>query len=211
MEPMRHDIKTRDGHRLDAEMARPDEPTWGVVIAHPHPEYGGSMHNDVVDALFRAMPAHGAISFRFNFRGVGTSQGAFDQGQGERLDVLAAVETISEMLGRDAHGVVLAGYSFGADVVLSLDHLSVSGWWAVAPPLAINAGGEPFLAAADGRPKRILVPENDEFNPPDQARATLAGWTNVEPATLPGTNHVLAGQGPTLVADLAAFARRLHG
>ena len=132
MQAERHDIRTRDGHRLDGELARPESPSWGVVLTHPHPQYGGSMHNHAIEALFAAMPQHGAATFRFNFRGVGTSQGSFDHGDAERLDVLAAVETVSELLGRDAHGVVLAGYSFGADVALALDHLSIAGWWVVA-------------------------------------------------------------------------------
>ncbi|MDH4171405.1 MAG: hypothetical protein OEW42_17625 [Acidimicrobiia bacterium] len=208
MEPQRHDIRTRDGHRLDAELAMPRQPRWGLVLTHPHPQYGGSMHNEVIDALFRAMPDHGAVCLRFNFRGVGTSQGEFDDGRAERLDVLAAVETVSGLLGREAQGVIVAGYSFGADVALALDHLSIAAWWAVAPPLAIHADDD-FLAARDERPKRILVPELDEFNPPERAREKMADWINVEPATLPGVGHMLENQGPTLVADLAAFAAKL--
>ena len=145
---------------------------------------------------------------RLNFRGVGTSQGSFDDGHAERLDLLAAVETVSELLGRDAHGVILAGYSFGADVALAIDHLSVAGWWVVAPPLAVHSADE-YLAAGDPRPKRVLVPENDEFNPPAKAQPVLAAWVNVEPATLPGATHMLENQGPALVSDLAAFAERI--
>ncbi|MDH3704773.1 MAG: hypothetical protein OES57_01825 [Acidimicrobiia bacterium] len=205
MQVERHDIRTRDGHRLDAELATPAEPTWGLVLAHPHPQYGGSMHNHVIETLFRAMPDHGAVAMRLNFRGVGTSQGSFDDGNAERLDLLAAVETVSELLGRDAHGVILAGYSFGADIALAIDHLSISGWWAVAPPLSVHPA-DAYLAATDPRPKRVLVPELDEFNPPAQAQPKLADWVNVDPATLPGTGHMLENQGPVLVTDLAAFA-----
>ncbi|MGI9601643.1 MAG: alpha/beta hydrolase [Acidimicrobiales bacterium] len=209
MEVQRHDIRTRDGHRLDAELARPDDPTWGVVLVHPHPQFGGSMHNHVIDALFTAMPEYGATVMRFNFRGVGTSQGTFDDGNAERLDLLAAVETVSELLGRDAHGVIVAGYSFGADIALALDHLSIAGWWAVVPPLSVHPP-DAYLAAHDERPKRVLIAENDEFNPPAQAQSKLAGWTNLEAATLPGVGHMLDNQGPALVKDLASFAERVR-
>ena len=69
----------------------------GVVVTHPHPQYGGDMHNNVLDAIVKAYRKNGYSTLRFNFRGVGASQGAFDNGIGEREDVRAAIAYLSEL------------------------------------------------------------------------------------------------------------------
>ena len=86
----------------------------GVVVTHPHPLYGGEMHNNVVDAVVKAYHAKGYTTFRFNFRGVGGSQGSYDEGRGEQKDVGAALAYL-HALGKKA--IDLAGYSFGAWVI----------------------------------------------------------------------------------------------
>ncbi len=83
----------------------------GIVIAHPHPLYGGEMNNNVVDAVRRAFSENGYSTLRFNFRGVGRSGGSHDNGVGEQDDVRAALTLLSN-LGKKR--IVLAGYSFGA-------------------------------------------------------------------------------------------------
>src|SRR4051794_24263321 len=69
-------------------------PRLAAVVAHPHPLYGGTMHNKVVYATARRLESHGAAVLRFNFRGVGASAGAYDQGRGERQDMLAALSAM---------------------------------------------------------------------------------------------------------------------
>ena len=83
----------------------------GVVVTHPHPLYGGEMHNDVVEAIIQAYRAHGYSTLRFNFRGVGKSEGSYEDGKGEQGDVGAALKLLS---GRGKGCIDLAGYSFGA-------------------------------------------------------------------------------------------------
>ncbi|MCX5807392.1 MAG: hypothetical protein NT010_15225 [Proteobacteria bacterium] len=85
----------------------------GVVICHPHPLYGGSMHNNVVDAIDNGFFENGFTTLRFNFRGVGMSMGAYDEGEGEVKDVIASLAFLKENINEDAC-MVLAGYSFGA-------------------------------------------------------------------------------------------------
>jgi uncharacterized protein len=87
--------------------------THGAVICHPHPLYGGSMHNNVVEALEEGFIMSGFSTLRFNFRGVGWSEGTHDEGEGEVRDVLAACAHLGGVLGHCAR-LVLAGYSFGA-------------------------------------------------------------------------------------------------
>ena len=83
----------------------------GVVITHPHPLYGGDMHNNVVVAMARVYRQKGYTTLRFNFRGVGNSQGSYGDGVGEQEDVRAA---ISYLAGLSTLKIDLAGYSFGA-------------------------------------------------------------------------------------------------
>ncbi|HPH40842.1 MAG: alpha/beta fold hydrolase [Syntrophorhabdaceae bacterium] len=85
----------------------------GVVICHPHPLYGGSMNNNVVDAIEQGFFAKGFTTLRFNFRGVGLSGGYYDEGNGEVDDLVASVEFLKSHLDENAV-IVLAGYSFGA-------------------------------------------------------------------------------------------------
>ncbi len=82
----------------------------GVVISHPHPLYGGSMHNNVVKAVAQAYREQGYSTLRFNFRGVGLSEGDYDNGNGEKKDVESALRYLSN-LGKTK--IDLAGYSFG--------------------------------------------------------------------------------------------------
>lgn len=83
----------------------------GVVISHPHPLYGGSMHNNVVKAVAHAYREQGYSTLRFNFRGVGLSEGDYDNGNGEKEDVHSALRYLSK-LGKTK--IDLAGYSFGS-------------------------------------------------------------------------------------------------
>lgn len=85
----------------------------GVVICHPHPVYGGNMHNNVVNAIEKGFFDNEFTTLRFNFRGVGGSGGSYDEGNGEVTDVLAALSFLTGCLDETAY-VVLSGYSFGA-------------------------------------------------------------------------------------------------
>ena len=83
----------------------------GVVVTHPHPLYGGEMRNNVVEAITQAYGEQGYSTLRFNFRGVGKSDGSYEDGKGEQEDVRSALNYLSD-LGKQR--IDLAGYSFGA-------------------------------------------------------------------------------------------------
>jgi uncharacterized protein len=85
----------------------------GVIICHPHPLYGGDMHNNVVSAIEEGFADKGFTTLRFNFRGVGASEGSYGEGQGEVEDLVGAVEFLKRQMDKDA-AIMLAGYSFGA-------------------------------------------------------------------------------------------------
>ena len=92
---------------------------------------------------------------RFNFRGVEGSGGAWDEGRGERADVVAAMDALATRAAADGRPLVLAGWSFGADMALSTDDARVAGWLAVVPPLSYAA--EPDGVGLDARPKHLVL------------------------------------------------------
>lgn len=106
--------------RIDVALDRPptDAPVRGIaVLAHPHPLYGGTRDNKVVQTLARALLAHGFVCWRPDFRGVGASAGTYDEGGGETEDLLAVVAAArTAEAGGAALPLVLAGFSFGSFV-----------------------------------------------------------------------------------------------
>ncbi len=101
---------------LEGLMAKPPglKPVRGAVVCHPHPLYGGSMYNNVVDAVLAAMWKKEWATLRFNFRGVGESEGEHGGGAGEAQDAAAAIEFLGGQSGVQRDGAILAGYSFGS-------------------------------------------------------------------------------------------------
>ena len=92
----------------------------GIVVCHPHPQFGGEMHNNVVGALVRAALGAGLATLRFNFRGVGDSEGLYDGGKGEQDDARAALDFLRAQPEVDVSRIALAGYSFGATVAINV-------------------------------------------------------------------------------------------
>jgi hypothetical protein len=195
-----------DGVELEAELARPDaDVRAGAVLCHPHPQFGGTMRSIVISALFDALPAAGVTCLRFNFRGVENSGGAFDEGRGECDDARAAVAALAQQLPAGAP-LLLAGWSFGADVTLSVDDPAIAAWFAIAPPLRFaQLGGIP----GDPRPKLIALAEHDEVRAPTAIAAEVATWTATEVEVVPGASHFFVGRTDRLVELALGFVDRL--
>jgi uncharacterized protein len=203
-------VRTSDGVTLVADVTSPDGPAPGAaVVCHPHPLYGGDRHNPVVATLWEALAQAGLVAVRFDFRGAGESGGSHDGGRAERLDVVAALDVAAAAAGAPSGRcpTVLAGYSFGSVVALEVLDERVAAWLAVAPPL--RADGAPPSAAADPRPKRLLVAAHDQFCPPALARVVTGGWTATEVVEIPMADHFLAGAHRTVAAEAVALATRL--
>jgi alpha/beta superfamily hydrolase len=198
-------IDALDGVMLEAELKVPDDRWAAVAIAHPHPQYGGDMHNNVVDALYRALPAAGIAALRFNFRGVGGSEGVHDGGDAERLDLAAALELAAAFT---ADGPLVAiGYSFGALVTLSVADVRLAGWCAVAPPLAVASSAP--IAASDHRPKRLLCAEHDQFTNAAAAVDLVRDWSSTTVVPIAQGDHFLQGQTGFVADECIAFVRSL--
>jgi alpha/beta superfamily hydrolase len=186
-------LQTSDGHTLAADLAEPiGDERGGVVLCHPHPLYGGNRFHPVVDALFRALPAAGFRTVRFDFRA------AHDGGVAERLDLVAALDALD---GRDAPPRFVAGYSFGALVALATEDERIAGVVAIAPPLSHDT---PVHAG----PALVLSPRHDQFCPPEQAAAITAGWPATTAETIEGADHFLVGAAAAVAERTVAWLTR---
>src|SRR5271169_6313902 len=124
---------------LEGLLANPGENSPAAVVCHPHPLYGGSMFNNVVEAMLAAMWQAGYATLRFNFRGVGASEGEHDGGPGEVDDAVAAMAFLLAQPGVRKEDAVMAGYSFGAMAAVSagFERAELARIVAVALPLAM--------------------------------------------------------------------------
>ncbi len=155
-----------------------------AVVCHPHPLFGGTMHNKVVYQAAKSLAAFGLPVLRFNFRGVGMSTGEHDRGIGERGDVRAAVD----FLGTQFPGVpvLLAGFSFGAWVGLraGCEHPRVSHM--IGMGLPVNNTDFSFLRQC-GKPKLFVHGGNDQFGAIENVKTLVA--------SLPGENYLVIVEG----------------
>jgi uncharacterized protein len=148
------------------EQAAGEQPAGILVVCHPHPLYGGSMDNNVVDALCDAALQEGFSALRFNFRGVGRSTGEHAGGEAEQQDVLAAIELARARLPDAAIG--LAGYSFGAATAakaLALAGALPRAMVLVSPPVASLATQ---LTLENPPPRLYITGTMDHVSPADE-------------------------------------------
>jgi alpha/beta superfamily hydrolase len=201
-------LTTPDGVTLEAERApaRGGPTRAGMVLCHPHPRYGGTMRSIVISALFSALPDDGIECLRFNFRGVEGSGGDHEDGDGERIDVVTAVETLAAGLPGGVP-LVLAGWSFGADMALSVHDPRVGAWLAIACPLHLARDLD--IVAADPRPKLLALAEHDEIRSPEEIRADVAGWTNTTIEVVRGASHFFVGATDRLVTLTVDYVGRV--
>ena len=152
---------------LEAVLDEPDvEPRAAVVFAHPHPQFGGTMHTKTVYQGAKGLVRAGCAVLRFNFRGVGRSEGTFDRGDGEQADSRAALDYIA---ARYPHkGLWTAGFSFGAWVALETgaDADGVTALIGIAPPVAASVSGQTYdfsRTLVSRKPKFFVQGEADEI------------------------------------------------
>ena len=178
-----------------------ERPPAAAVFCHPHPQMGGTMHNRVAYRASEAIFARGLPTLRFNFRGVGRSQGEWSGGAGEVEDAAAAAAFLSQLYpGRP---LLLGGFSFGAGVALSLGPRDgrVAALLAVAPAVR----GRDFSALArSGKPKAVVLGTADEFCPLADLRSSYPEWS--EPKAI----RLVAGAGHFFDGRLGELAAAVH-
>lgn len=206
-EPLR--LHTADGLSLVGELALPvDRPPVATLLClHPLPTAGGMMDSHVLRKAAWRLPALAGLAvLRFNTRGTssvaGTSEGTFDDGVAEGLDVAAALEAAEFA---DLPRVWLLGWSFGTELALvhGLDPLVV-GAVLLSPPLRAPARAALPAWAADGRPLTALVPEFDDYLRPDAARGAFAVVPQAEVVGVPGARHLWVGHTERVLDEVVA-------
>ena len=175
-------------------------PSRGVaVIAHPHPLFGGTMDNKVVQTLARAFVACGWTAVRFNFRGVGGTAGVHDEGRGELEDLLAVVRQVAPE-GHGAVPIALAGFSFGAFVT---SH-ALARLWAERPverAVLVGTAASRFTVApvpADAHLRTLVVHGEADDTVPLSAVMDWARPQTLPVTVVPGGGHFFHGQLPLL-------------
>ena len=162
----------------------------GVVITHPHPLYGGNMNNSVVYAVKRAYQEIDYTTLRFNFRGVGHSQGSYAEGIGEQQDVRAAIAFLADMGIRH---IDLAGYSFGAwvNALLGTESATIANMVMVSPPVAfVDFSSVGTIDAL----KLIVTGSRDDIAPADQIRPIYPQWNpEAHFEVIDGADHFYGG------------------
>ena len=192
-------LYTGDGLALVGELARPAdrEPVATLVCLHPLPTHGGMMDSHVLRKASWRLPAlAGMAVLRFNTRGTlsaaGRSEGEFESGEGEGLDVEAAVAyATSAGLPR----IWLLGWSFGTDLALRHGLLpGVEGAILLSPPLRFSDAADLDRWGASGRPVVALVPELDDYLRPEEAVERFARVPQARIVAVEGAKHLWVGE-----------------
>lgn len=145
------------------------KPRATAVLCHPHPLYGGTMHNKVITTLSKVFAQLGMQTIRFNFRGVEQSAGSFAQGVGEQEDLLAVINWVKQ--GASNIPLWLAGFSFGAYIsILTAAKISVNGLVSIAPPVNRFPFQESLVITC---PWVVIQGEQDEVVPAQDVLAWI--------------------------------------
>jgi alpha/beta superfamily hydrolase len=181
---------------IEALRDAPEGPSVGTaVIAHPHPLFGGTMDNKVVQTLARAFVQSGWTALRFNFRGVGGSAGVHDEGRGEARDMLALVHSLVP-----TGPLALAGFSFGAFVTTHV----VQSLWATRPVdklVLVGTAASRFSVAAvpgEAHDRTLVLHGEQDDTVPLQSVLDWARPQSLPVTVLPGMGHFFHGQLPLL-------------
>jgi alpha/beta superfamily hydrolase len=182
-----------------------------AIILHPHPLYGGTMNNKVVYNLHYTFHRMGFTCLRFNFRGVGRSQGEYDQGIGELSDAAAALDYL-QALNPNARSCWVAGFSFGAWIGMQLlmRRPEISGFVSVAPPA--NQYDFSFLAPCPSS-GLIIGGSADRVVPPGDVaglaeKLKLQKGITITHATIEGASHFFDPGMEEMIGTVDTYVRR---
>ena len=192
--------------RLEAILMNPEgAPTAAAVLCHAHPLHGGVMHFKVLFRAAKALQAHGAAVLRFNFRGVGRSEGVHDEGRGEQDDTRAALDEMARRF--PGLPVILGGFSFGSTMAVRVGCGDPRVKALVVMGYPARMLGDAALAASCPQPRLFVQGENDVFADAAHIRALVEPLP--EPKTLaivPGSDHFFAGHLDQLQAVVDQWA-----
>jgi hypothetical protein len=181
--------------RLEANLWSPSMPErspLAAVVCHPHPLFGGTMHNKVVYQAAKSLDALGIPVLRFNFRGAGLSAGEHDRGHGEQGDVRSALD----FLHKEFTGVplLLAGFSFGSLVGLRVGCEDPRVSHLIGLGIPVNSSDFSFLNQCI-KPKLFVHGSNDKFGDAEKVKTLVASWPGENRlVVVAGADHFFAGK-----------------
>ena len=186
-----------------------------AIILHPHPQFGGTMNNQIVYQLFYLFQKRGFTTLRFNFRSIGRSQGEFDHGAGELSDAAAALDWM-QALNPEAKSCWISGVSFGAWIGMQLlmRRPEIEGFLSIAA--MANRYDFSFLAPCPSS-GLIINGDSDKVAPEKDVNGLVEKLKTqkgilITHKTVPGANHFFNGQTETLMAECEDYLdRRLAG
>jgi alpha/beta superfamily hydrolase len=167
-------------------------PSFAALVCHPHPLFGGTMHNKVIYQTAKTLSALGLPVLRFNFRGAGMSTGTHDRGRGEQGDVRAGLDFLAaEFPGGP---LLLAGFSFGSWVGLRVGCEDARVTRLIGLGAPVNDSDFSYLSEC-AKPKLFVQGGNDQFGALDKLNALVASLPGENRAVeVPGVNHFFAGK-----------------
>lgn len=180
-------------------------PFAAVVVCHPHPLYGDTMDNNVVLAVCQALCRESMVAFRFNFRGVGGSQGALADGFGDPEDVKAAISYVSAMENIDPGRIGLVGYSFGGGVALRVapQDERVQAVAAISASLTPSSLG---LLRGYAKPKLLVCGSSDHLVPSQELQRLADELPEPKKCqVISGADHFWMGYEGEVAATVASF------
>ena len=181
----------------------------GVVLCHPHPQYGGDMDNPVITTAAEVASEQGFSTLRFNFRGVGKSEGSYGDGVGERIDVEASIHYLHSTQKDSRLPLILLGYSFGACIGFSaaVHDKRIRGMVAIAPPLELYDFG--FLKGCK-KSKLVIAGNRDFFCPTTQLEKWYQQLEDPKSLVLiQGADHFFLGHTRFLIEPLKDFFKAI--
>ena len=179
-----------------------------AVVLHPHPQFGGTMNNPLVYDLFHMFHGLGCTTVRFNFRGVGRSQGSFDHGTGELSDAASALDW-AQTINPEAKSCWIAGFSFGAWIGMQLlmRRPEIEGFISICPPA--NLYDFSFLAPCPS--SGLIIHGDKDAGVPPKDVTTLVDKLKtqkgiiIEQKMIAGANHFFDGKVEPLLTNIGAY------
>src|SRR4051812_17969036 len=179
-----------------------------ALLLHPHPQHGGTMNNKVIYSLYQTFMQHGFSTLRFNFRGVGRSQGSFDRGEGELSDAASALDWL-QMYNPNASACWIAGYSFGAWIGMQLlmRRPEIASFISISPPA--NMHDFSFLAPCPVS-GQVIHGDADETVPEAAVTKLVQKLSNQREITIDyrriaGANHSYADKTGELITAIESY------
>ena len=176
-----------------------------IAVCHPHPMLGGDMNSPIVTAICRAASDEGFMTLRFNFRGVGESDGEFSNGKEEHNDIKSALNVLSRWPGADRERVGVVGYSAGASIILDgLRHVKRASAIALISPTLAALRNRRF--SRDKRPRLVIAGSEDRVAPSLQIQNILDECRGpVRFREIRGADHSMRGHESEIGRVVAEF------